>query len=122
MSSELDELARKNMNNSQLSKLTSPYGEWLEDKNEGKWVYHVATPHLLLQAAGYLKHVNGKSGATSVFYRGQHSLYGGSLKPSLYRGISAAGTANKKNTELNKYLKECAEQGKIRNVPNKEKF
>jgi len=107
------------MNNSQLSKLTSPYGEWLEDTIEGKWVYHVTTPHLLLQAAGYLKHVNGKSGSTSVFYRGQHCLYGGSLKPSLYRGISAVGTANKKNTELNNYLKECAKQGKIlKHVPN----
>jgi hypothetical protein len=106
------------MKTSRLSKLTSRHGEWIEDKDEKAWVYHVTTAHLLIQAAGYLKHVHGQTGTVGVFYRGQERLYGCSLQPSLYRGVTLPGARNNRNAIINDYLAACKKQGKVlKNVP-----
>jgi hypothetical protein len=71
---------------SRLSKLTSLYGEWVTDADHKIDVYHVRSPHLLIQAAGYLKHVTGKEGLYGIHFRGQATLYGNSMKPTLSLG------------------------------------
>jgi len=106
------------MNKSKLSKLTSRHGEWLEDDQENVWVYHVSTPHLLMQAAGYLKHTHGRKSLSGVYYRGQEKLYGYSLQPSLYRGLKNSGAGCKRNEAINQYIDKCKLQGDIlKNVP-----
>jgi hypothetical protein len=92
------------MATSRLSKLSNPHGKWLLDRTQGEWVYHVDTPHLFIQAAGYLKHVHGATGTKAIFYRGQEKLYKGELKPSLYRGLSTTPGQQKLNEALNAYL------------------
>lgn len=101
------------MNTSHLEKLTSPYGEYVLDTEENAMVYHVRRPHLLIQACGYLKHVHGKERLASVYYRGQYTLHGLSLRPSLYRGIRAGATCAKRNKIMNHYIETCRQQGKI---------
>ncbi len=101
------------MNRSRLEKLTSRHGKFLLDSKESAEVYHVNNPHLLIQACGYLKHLNGKENLTSVFYRGQSSLHGLKLVPTLYRGIRSQGTYNKRNNAMNTYIKVCQKHGKI---------
>jgi hypothetical protein len=104
---------RKRMATSRLSKLQNDHGNYLKDKKEKDWVYHVSTPHLLIQAAGYLKHVYGKDKLTSVFYRGQSSLYNLSLIPSLYRGTKRQAARQKRDTTLKSYLGACKKQGQV---------
>lgn len=107
------------MGTSHLAKLVSRHGTWMEDKAARAWVYHVTSPHLLIQAGGYLKHIKGTKNPVGVFFRGQVRAYGESLVPTLYRGLKSAGTASKRNGEVNKYLKACKKQGKVlKNVPD----
>lgn len=106
------------MNSSKLSKLTSPHGEWLHDKKEDAWVYHVSTPHLLIQAAGYLKHVYGKGNARGIYFRGQSKLYASSLQPTLFRNVKTQRTRDKRIAALKKYIADFKKQGTILgNVP-----
>lgn len=98
---------------SRLSKLKNPHGEWLEDKSQGSWVYHVTTPHLFIQATGYLKHVHGTSGPKVVFYRGQDDLHDGALRPSLYRSIKSTGGQQKLNEALNRYVQTIGDSGQV---------
>jgi hypothetical protein len=83
-----------------LKKLQSEYGEWIEDD----YVYHVSEPHLLTQAAGYLKFVLASDGP--VFYRGQTRLYP-TLYPSLYRQIESTAGKNNLLRELVYYMKDA---------------
>lgn len=61
-------------------------------------VYHVSTPHALIQAAGYLKFIEGPN-QQSVFFRGQRRLYG-SLSPTLYRGIATQKAQSNRSTAI----------------------
>ena len=61
-------------------------------------VYHVSTAHALIQAAGYLKFVEGPH-KKSVFFRGQRQLYG-ALSPTLYRGIATQNAQSRRTTAI----------------------
>ena len=64
----------------------------------GSDVLHVKTPHALVQAAGYLKHM--AKPWERVLFRGQDSLYG-SLRPGLYRGIKYQKAQSNRHTKIN---------------------
>lgn len=84
-----------------LQKLNSDYGEWVA----ADAVYHVHEPHLLSQAAGYLKF--GLSARGPVLYRGESKLYK-SLLPSLYRkGITSTRGRNNRLLAFQSFLAEA---------------
>lgn len=86
----------------------------LKDEDSGKDVLHVDSPHALFQAAGYLKFKFGASGGEGIYFRGQQKLYdGGSLTPSLYRGISSKKTQDDKHAALSKIINEFIRQDSI---------
>lgn len=87
-----------------LDALTSEYGSLVPEAAIGCNVYHVTKPHVLIQAAGYLKHVRAASSKKSVFFRGQQKLYP-TLSPSLYRGLTSGNSRDKRDAELNRLLK-----------------
>lgn len=68
------------------------------DEASGREVYHVATPHALIQAAGYLKFVEGAR-KRAVFFRGQRQLYA-TLSPTLYRGIVSQNAQQQKTAAI----------------------
>lgn len=70
-----------------LEKLTIPGCEVATDAS-GHKVYHVNSPHALMQSVGYLKHT--ALPWERILLRGQSQLYN-SLSPTLYRGISKQG-------------------------------
>ncbi|WP_353269479.1 FRG domain-containing protein [Gemmatimonas sp.] len=98
------------MNDSKLSKLASPHGEWVKDEASGVHVYHVSNQHVLVQASGYLKYVLGHETPCGVYFRGQSKLYP-TLVPSLYRGASSAKQKAVRDQALSDYLAEA--NGKI---------
>ena len=98
-----------------LEKLTSPHGCYLLDEDSGIYVYHVDTPHLLVQAAGYLKFVLAKEERCQILYRGQTRLYG-EMKPTLYRGSKTQSVKSKRDAALKAYL-EAAQTPCFRDVP-----
>lgn len=68
-------------------------------------VYLIETVHDLTQFIGFGKYKNNKIG--NVYFRGQTSLYNGSMIPSLYRGKSRIDSITRKyNTKINKAIKE----------------
>lgn len=69
-----------------LSKLTHQFGEHVIDKASGQEVFHVNSSHVLIQAAGYLKHNLALIEGMGVYFRGQTRLYD-EITPSLFRGI-----------------------------------
>jgi hypothetical protein len=79
-------------------------------------VYHVRSPHLLIQAAGYLKHTAGLAGFFGIYFRGQSTLYGDSLIPSLYRGYKTPGGMAGINGILYKYLEQFRKTSKVLNI------
>lgn len=83
-----------------LRRLNSEFGEWIAAES----VYHVREPHLLTQAAGYLKF--GLSIDGPVFYRGQAINYP-AMYPSLYRGISSTRARNNRFNALQSYLEQA---------------
>lgn len=107
------------VNTSRLSKLSNPNGKWLLDTAQGLWVYHVNTPHLFIQATGYLKHVHSRPGLKAVFYRGQENLYGGELRPSLYRCVTGTRGQSRLNEILNNYLQEADAKKKCLRIVSK---
>ena len=106
------------MNSEKLKQFTSRGGEWVVDLPSGFEVLHVRTPHLLLQAAGYLKHTLAKNKPMTVLFRGQPELYP-TLLPSLYRGATTARTKSKRDQLLRQHLDKIEEEKKImRAVPS----
>ncbi len=102
---------------SDLSKLRSKYGDWVKDAASGMDVYHVRNPHVLVQAAGYLKHVTALGAPLAVFYRGQTKLHP-ELRPSLYRGIKTHHARTKREGSLKAYLDRIGREKKVmRAVP-----
>jgi hypothetical protein len=58
-----------------LDVLTHEYARLEREPSTGYNVYHALKPYVLIQAAGYLKHIRGKSHNKSVYFRGQSRLY-----------------------------------------------
>ena len=85
-----------------LETLQSKYGEWINDEG----VYHVSEPHILTQAAGYLKFKFASNGP--VLYRGQTQLYP-SLYSSLYRQIESTSGRNNLQREFQSYVKNATD-------------
>src|SRR5262245_1925885 len=90
---------------SRLKGMTLPNTKYLKDPDSGQEVLHVADPHILTQAAGYLKHIKAHQDRVGVFYRGQSRLYPG-LVPSLFRGIATRGAQSKRIAALQRHLTE----------------
>jgi hypothetical protein len=85
-----------------LSKLSILNAKYQTDPSTGEAVYHVADPHALTQAAGYLKYVYGTK-KQAVYFRGHTRLYG-QLRPSLFRKISSVKAQNSREKELRDYI------------------
>jgi hypothetical protein len=73
--------------------------------SSGQEVFHVNSPHALMQAVGYLKHT--AEPWERIFLRGQSRLHDG-LSPSLYRGIANPMTQGKRHERLAKVISEFA--------------
>ncbi|RGH09938.1 FRG domain-containing protein [Clostridium sp. AF15-31] len=68
-------------------------------------VYQIETVHDLTQFIGFGKYKNNHIG--NVYFRGQTSLYDGTMIPSLYRGKTRLDTITQKyNERINKVIKE----------------
>jgi hypothetical protein len=101
-----------------LNVLTSPHATLVEMHGIDYKVFHITRPHVLVQAAGYLKHVRASSSAKSVYFRGQRSLYK-TIPPTLYRGLKKSESRVKRDDEMNRLLKKIrAEQKIFRAVPD----
>ncbi|HPT72841.1 MAG TPA: FRG domain-containing protein [Candidatus Cloacimonadota bacterium] len=72
--------------------------------DDGVNVLHVQNPHVLSQLIGYAKYIANRE-KKSVLIRGQDSLYGGRLMPSLYRGIKDKQISSRNNI-INSYCSE----------------
>ena len=88
---------------SRLETLTSPFGKVEVDAASGQRVYHVTSPHVLLQASGYLKHILGVEEPCAVAFRGQARLFK-TLTPSLYRGVTSQKMKARRDVALTEYL------------------
>jgi len=97
---------------SRLSKLKSPYGNWVTDANSKLGVFHVDNQHTFTQAAGYLKHILASQSQTVVYYRGQSKLHP-TLTPSLYRRSTAQKTKALADERLRAYLLEVKKARKV---------
>jgi hypothetical protein len=82
-----------------LKKLKSDFGKWIDTE----FMYHVREPHLLTQAAGYLKYALAADGP--VFFRGQAQTYP-TMYASLYRGIRSTSGRNNRLEEFLTFLEE----------------
>lgn len=83
-----------------LSKLTIADCQHVIDAS-GHDVFHVNTPHALMQAVGYLKHT--AEPWERIYMRGQARLYD-ALAPTLYRGITNPMTQGKRHASLTKVI------------------
>lgn len=95
-----------------LDALTSEHASSVPQPAIGLNVYHVRKPHVLIQAAGYLKHVRATSDKKSVYFRGQQRLHL-TLPPSLYRGLKTARARDKRDAEMNRLLQVIRSQKAI---------
>lgn len=80
-------------------------------------VFHATKPFVLVQAAGYLKHVRAKSHNKSVYFRGQNKLYP-TLPPTLYRGIKTPDARDKRDAEMQVLLKSIRKSQQILRAVN----
>jgi hypothetical protein len=98
-----------------LEKLTIAGCESLSDPS-GHCVYHVTSPHALMQAVGYLKHT--AEPWERIYMRGQSRLYE-ALSPTLYRGISNPMTQGKRHQRLAKVIQEfCTASTLFNDIPH----
>jgi FRG domain-containing protein len=93
-----------------LDRLTHEYARLEEVPSIGFNVYHVRKPYVLVQAAGYLKHVRAKSHGKSVYFRGQSKLYP-TLPPTLYRGLIKPESRDRRDGKMQGFLKQIRENG-----------
>ncbi|MEE9392095.1 MAG: FRG domain-containing protein [Planctomycetota bacterium] len=91
-----------------LSRLNSPYGDFVLDEASGSYVYHVTNSHLLMQAAGYLKHTLAKTAQCVVAFRGQVELFD-SLTPTLYRELTTQSSKETADKAIGDYLARIAD-------------
>jgi hypothetical protein len=105
------------MAKSRLLGLTSDYAKPVRDDESGIDVLHVTSPHVLTQAAGYLKYMAARDNPSGVFFRGQARLYS-TLIPSLYRSVVAQSGKQRNDEDLKQLLKSIESDGKVlRAVP-----
>ncbi|WP_211051159.1 FRG domain-containing protein [Parasphingorhabdus halotolerans] len=98
-----------------LSKLTIA-GCGFETDVSGQKVFHVNSPHALMQAIGYLKHISEPW--ERIFVRGQRKLYG-SMRPTLYRGISSNTAQDKRHRKLSKVIEDFSASSKLfKSIPD----
>lgn len=110
---ELDHLGHPaRMTPSRFKKLTHRYGRYTYDASSGLPVYHVSSPHALVQAAGYLKFVLAREAPCTVLYRGQTHLHP-TLRPSLYRGVATEQAKNRCDKALTEYLADVEREKKV---------
>jgi len=81
--------------------LNSPYAAMEDDS--GQRVLHVRSFHVLVQAAGYLKHALAAESPCSVLFRGQAKLHN-ALTPRLYRGVTSQKMKMERDEALQKYI------------------
>jgi hypothetical protein len=96
-----------------LEKLISEYASLEPVAAVGCNVYHVRKPSVLVQAAGYLKHLRAKSPHNkSVYFRGQSKLYP-TLPPSLYRGLTKPDARDQRDAKMQVFLKRVRKEQKV---------
>lgn len=78
-------------------------GEWLCDPDGSVFVLHSEQPDFVVRAIGKLHYEYGKQGRR-ILFRGQSQLYGGSLKPSLWRNLTGAELVTEAKAQLGQYL------------------
>src|SRR6266849_5448848 len=87
-----------------LDTLTHEHARLEPVPSVGYNVYHATKPFVLVQAAGYLKHIRAKSHNKSVYFRGQSKLYP-TIPPTLYRGITRPQARDKRDAAMQILLK-----------------
>ncbi len=92
---------------SRLKSLNGSGATWIAKDG----VYHVSSPHVMLQAAGYLKYMAAKEQAV-VYFRGQSAKYN-NMRPGLYRGIAKDEVRLKRERLLDEYLQQIAVEKKV---------
>lgn len=102
----LTQPCRRCVRMSDLKKLKIAGCSYLED-SEGIHVFHVDSPHTLMQAIGYLKHTANPW--ERIFLRGQSHIYK-TLSPTLYRGIVNVATQARRHERLGKVIEEFKEK------------
>jgi hypothetical protein len=106
------------MPNLPLDRLTSDHASLVLMPKLAYKVFHIRKPHVLHQAAGYLKYNRAKSNQKSVYFRGQSTIYR-TIPPTLYRGITAPNARDKRDAEMQQLLKFIRQNKQIfRAVPN----
>lgn len=95
-----------------LDTLTHEHAFLEPDPSVGFNVYHAKKPFVLVQAAGYLKHVRAESDNKSVYFRGQSRLYP-ALSPKLYRGIIKPNARGKRDDAMQLFLKGIRRNKKV---------
>ncbi len=88
-----------------LDTLTHEHASLVPVSSVGYNVFHAKKPFVLVQAAGYLKHVRSKAHNKSVYFRGQSKLYP-TLPPTLYRGITKPQSRDKRDAKIQAFLKD----------------
>ena len=92
-----------------LGKLTIAGCQYLTDAS-GNHVFHVTTPHALMQAVGSLKHT--AEPWERIYMRGQARLYD-ALAPTLYRGITNPMTQGRRHASLAKVIGDFEKASKL---------
>lgn len=100
-----------------LDKLTHEHASLVSMPGIGCNVYHVKKPFVLVQAAGYLKHVRAKSNNKSVFFRGQGKLYQ-TIPPTLYRGLKLPQARDKRDAAMEKVLEDIRKNQQVLRAVN----
>lgn len=94
-----------------LKKVILKSTSWVKDESEAE-VLQADEPHALVMAAGYLKFNLAKNASEGVYFRGQRKLYG-TLPPTLYRGLSSAGTQVKRHEAVARLIEKFRASGSI---------
>ncbi|MBF0190783.1 MAG: FRG domain-containing protein [Magnetococcales bacterium] len=95
-----------------FSKLSIRSSEYIEDEEHHLQVFHVYDPHALTQAVGYAKYKIAEENKSSVFLRGQSTLYQ-SFSPTLYRICKSEQCQQNQQNNINKYLDQLKSKNTI---------
>lgn len=78
-------------------------------------IFHVKDPHALIQAAGYLKYINGKRNEPEqIYFRGNTKLYD-KLEPTLYRGCKTQAAQQRRTNAITATIAEIQNELNIFN-------
>lgn len=93
-----------------LDRLTIRDAVPVKDESSGRSVLHVKDSHALIQAAGYLKHVNARH--ENIYFRGQADLFP-TLMPSLFRGVKSDHARGTRIGELHRVIEAASKKAQI---------